>query len=111
MCNFFALLSYKIKQNFKAASIWDKNSKKIIDLRKTRNIKNIIMKKYIPIISTAVLFASASVATAATAIFNFSASVGDAENPVNVWDAVSAESEYGAFSGNDPTLFGATNCF
>lgn len=60
------------------------------------------MNKYIPILSTALLFASASVATAATAIFNFSASVGDAENPVNVWDAVSAESEYGAFYGNDP---------
>ena len=60
------------------------------------------MNKYIPILSTALLFAAASVATAATAIFNFSASVGDAENPVNVWDAVSAESEYGAFYGNDP---------
>ena len=60
------------------------------------------MKKHIPIISTALLFASASVATADTATFNFSASVGDAENPVNVWDVVSAESEYGSFSGNDP---------
>lgn len=60
------------------------------------------MKKYIPILSTALLFASASVATAATAIFNFSTSVGDAENPVNVWEAVSAESEYGAFNGNNP---------
>ena len=63
------------------------------------------MNKYIPILSTALLFASASVATAATATFNFSTSIGDAENPVNVWDAVSAESEYGAFHGNNPYSF------
>ena len=65
-------------------------------------MNKITMNKYIPILSTALLFASANIVTAATATFNFSSSVGDAENPVNIWDVVSAESEYGAFSGNDP---------
>lgn len=60
------------------------------------------MNKYIPILSTALLFASASVATAASATFTFLSDTGTAESPANFWDAVSAESEYGAFYGNDP---------
>ncbi|MBO5781063.1 MAG: PEP-CTERM sorting domain-containing protein [Opitutales bacterium] len=58
------------------------------------------MKKYIPIISTALLFASASVATAATASYTFSDSTGN--EYVNVWDALKEDpTEYGSFTGNN----------